>query len=157
MSIYCKTRHNWPTVSTVKQLTLHFHCVTFSSLFFFDLFQERSYYCFPSFTSRYRIKILIVYESLSITWQGAVDAFKLVSSFYCGRNQTWQKCVWFFCLWGTLFFIKAQPIRSWWCGGRYNPLREASNERVMIWENRLGAHLPLNRCAATNIQLWCWK
>lgn len=58
---------------------------------------------------------------------------------------------------GAHIFIKAQPIRSWWCGGRHNSPRDASKVCVIIWENRSGAHLSLNCCAPTNIQLWLWK
>lgn len=30
---------------------------------------------------------MIVFESLSFTWQGAVDALMLVSSFHCGKKK----------------------------------------------------------------------
>lgn len=59
-------------------------CLLWKKVFFFAFLPGKK--LLPStFTSRWGMNILIASESPSCTWQGAVDAFKLVLSFHLGR------------------------------------------------------------------------
>lgn len=128
------------SLSTVKNFIVF---LSFYSLFSSAEFERR---CCPFFqlysASKYGINILIAFESLSFIWQGAVDAFMLVSSFHCGKKKTQQRCsVWCFSHWGTCFYKRHSQLEA----------DDVEGAITMIWENWKGAHISFKRCAATNI------
>ena len=122
------------------------YCIFVCLIFFFSLFPFVPVKMLPfySCTSKYEVNLT------RCCW--CIPARLIFSKKKHSRDAPFDALVF-----GAHIFIKAQPIRSWWCEVRHNSPRDASKVRVIIWENRSGAHLSLNCCAPTNIQLWLWK
>lgn len=133
------------------------HCLLWKSLLHFHhflLLNLASVTMLPFFkllqccTSKHGINMLCASGSLSFTWQGAADAFKLVSSFHY-KKKTQKRCsVWCFSLWGTRFYKGTSQLETDDVEGAVNSPRDAS---YMCRKTDMRAHLQLNRSAATNI------